>query len=85
MDFCADRRSKPKIPKHVVLIEEWPKTSNGKIMKQPLRERLMHEASLLAVRRLKERRCGTLQGAIARDGENNIRINAAFCLPFFYC
>jgi acyl-CoA synthetase (AMP-forming)/AMP-acid ligase II len=51
MDFCADRRSKPKIPKHVVLIEEWPKTSNGKIMKQPPRERLMHEASLLAVRR----------------------------------
>jgi acyl-CoA synthetase (AMP-forming)/AMP-acid ligase II len=47
MDFCADKLSKPEIPKHVVFVEELPKTSNGKIRKPALKEMLMRDASLL--------------------------------------
>jgi iron complex transport system substrate-binding protein len=34
------------IPKHVIFVAEVPKTSNGKIMKQPLKEMLTRDASL---------------------------------------
>jgi acyl-CoA synthetase (AMP-forming)/AMP-acid ligase II len=47
LDFCTDKLSKPEIPKHVVFVAELPKTSNGKIMKQPLREMLVRDPSLL--------------------------------------
>ena len=47
MDFCADKLSKPEIPKHVVLVEELPKTSNGKIMKPALKNMLTQDPSLL--------------------------------------
>ncbi len=47
MEFCADKLSKPEIPKHVVLVGELPKTSIGKIMKQPLKEMLARDPSLL--------------------------------------
>jgi acyl-CoA synthetase (AMP-forming)/AMP-acid ligase II len=47
MDFCADKLSKPEIPKHVILVAELPKTANGKIMKQPLKEMLTRDPSLL--------------------------------------
>jgi acyl-CoA synthetase (AMP-forming)/AMP-acid ligase II len=47
VDFCADNLSKPEIPKHVILVAELPKTSNGKIMKQPLKDMLAREPTLL--------------------------------------
>jgi acyl-coenzyme A synthetase/AMP-(fatty) acid ligase len=47
MEFCGDKLSKPEIPKHVVFVRELPKTSNGKIMKQPLKEMLARDPSLL--------------------------------------
>jgi acyl-CoA synthetase (AMP-forming)/AMP-acid ligase II len=46
-DFCADKLSKPEIPKHIVFVAELPKTSNGKIMKHTLREMLVRDPSIL--------------------------------------
>jgi acyl-coenzyme A synthetase/AMP-(fatty) acid ligase len=46
IDVCADKLSKPEIPKHVIFVAELPKTSNGKIMK-PLKEMLTRDTSLL--------------------------------------
>jgi acyl-CoA synthetase (AMP-forming)/AMP-acid ligase II len=47
MEFCADKLSKPEIPKHVIFVAELPKTSNGKIMKLALKEMLTRDPSLL--------------------------------------
>jgi acyl-CoA synthetase (AMP-forming)/AMP-acid ligase II len=45
--FCADKLSKPEIPKHIVFVTELPKTVNGKIIKPQLKERLTREPALL--------------------------------------
>ncbi len=45
--FCIDKLSKPEMPKHIIFVDDLPKTSNAKIMKQPLKEMLASDLSLL--------------------------------------
>ena len=45
--FCAAHLSKPEVPKHFIFVEDLPRTSNQKVMKQPLKQLLVDDPSLL--------------------------------------
>lgn len=47
VDFCRARLSRPESPKHVVFMEELPRTSTGKIDKALLRDWLRENAAVL--------------------------------------
>jgi acyl-CoA synthetase (AMP-forming)/AMP-acid ligase II len=36
--FCRDKLSRPEVPKHVVFVDELPKTANGKVKKADIRK-----------------------------------------------
>lgn len=45
--FCDGRLSRPETPKHVVFVDALPKTSNAKVKKNDLKQRLSREAGLV--------------------------------------
>jgi acyl-CoA synthetase (AMP-forming)/AMP-acid ligase II len=45
--FCSKHLSKPEVPKHILFVDDLPKTVNQKVMKQPLKQRLLDDPSLL--------------------------------------
>ncbi len=45
--FCHGKLSRPEPPKHVLFVDDFPRTVNGKLRKHEVRERLLQDAQRL--------------------------------------